>query len=131
MPTILICFWSVAARAKPVPAEAAGSIAARLRKFRRSTVPPFWKPIPLSGNGVLLDVGIDARVAIGPRRSGRDVVEGLGILDAVLPAQGAGVVQAELLDEVPIGSEVVVAEHRQLLVALRQLGAQPRSGMAA
>src|SRR5581483_5070598 len=74
----------------------------------------------IHGHRVLLDV-------FRPRRgaAAADVVERLGILDAVALAQHPAAGEDELADVIAIRRHVVVAEEREALAALGQLGPQP------
>src|SRR5438552_723351 len=76
---------------------------------------------------MLFHVSVDPRIPIGARGPGRDIMERLGVFHAVLPAQFPAPRQPELLDVIAIGSDVVIAQQREALVALRQLGPQSRS----
>src|SRR5438445_12373128 len=76
---------------------------------------------------MLFHVSVDPRIPIGARGPGRDIMERLGVFHTVLPAQFPSPRQPELLDVIAIGSDVVIAQQRQALVALRQLSPQSRS----
>src|SRR5262249_2460032 len=59
-------------------------------------------------NGIPLDVFLHG----GAARTSADVVERLGVLEAVLPAQRTAAGEEELFDVVAVGGGVVVAEER-------------------
>src|SRR5260370_987544 len=70
-------------------------------------------------------------VFIAPRRGRADVVELLGVLDAIVAAEFAVSGEHELLDIGALGGDVVVAEQRQAEIARPQLLAQARAVAAA
>src|SRR5262249_41254820 len=72
----------------------------------------------LDGDGILLDVFFHG----GAARAALNVVERLGVLDAVAPAQGPAAGEEELPDVVAVGRGLVVAQERQFLAALGQFG---------
>src|SRR5271166_3639742 len=78
--------------------------------------------ILFDGHGILSDIVVHARrSASDGRRRGADVMEGLGIFDAVLFTQRAIAGQDEFADVIAVRGPVVVAQQRKAFTLLGQL----------